>query len=113
MKLLFDENLSPRLVELLGDVYPGSRHVHDARLGSAEDAAVWDYAREYEFAIVSKDSDFAERAVLVLDAPKVIWIRLGNCSTAEVEAVLRAEHEAVTAFLERREEVCLLLERAG
>lgn len=111
MKLLFDENLSPRLVELLGDVYPGSQHVHNGSLGKADDAAVWDYAKQRGFAIVSKDSDFAERGILDADAPKVIWIRLGNCSTAEVEAVLRSEREAVRAFIEMNEENCLSLER--
>jgi predicted nuclease of predicted toxin-antitoxin system len=30
--------------------------------------------------------------------PKVIWVRLGNCTTDEVEAVLRARYPAVVAF---------------
>jgi predicted nuclease of predicted toxin-antitoxin system len=81
VKLLFDENLSPRLVERLKDVYPDSQHVSDVELGSANDSAIWEYAKRYWFAIVSKDSDFAERGVLEGDPPKVIWIRLGNCSS--------------------------------
>ena len=58
MKLLFDENLSPRLVEALADIYPGSSHVHTCGLGSAADEAIWEYAKDHSFTIVSKDSDF-------------------------------------------------------
>lgn len=64
MKLLLDENLSLRLVESLADLYPGSNHVHNLNLGGADDSEVWDYAKLHGFAIVSKDSDFAERSVL-------------------------------------------------
>ena len=111
MKLLFDENLSPRLVDALRDVYPESQHVSGVELGGAEDSAVWQYAKRYGFAIVSKDSDFAERSVLESGPPKVIWIRLGNCSTREIEVQLRSAHEIVRAFIEKNEETCLLLGR--
>lgn len=109
MKLLLDENLSLRLVESLADLYPGSDHVHNLSLGGANDSEVWDYAKWHGFAIVSKDSDFAERSVLEKDPPKIIWIRLGNCSTADVERLLRSMHEAIRIFLEEDEETCLLL----
>ena len=111
MKLLFDENLSPRLVERLADVYPESQHVSGVDLGAAQDFAVWEYAKRYGFAIVSKDSDFAERSVLESGPPKVIWIRLGNCSTTEVERLLRSTHETVRAFIQKDRETCLLLGR--
>lgn len=111
MKLLFDENLSPRLVDGLRDEYPESQHVSGVELGGAEDDAVWQYARRYGFAIVSKDSDFAERSVLESGPPKVIWIRLGNCSTREIEAQLRSSHEIVRDFIEEAHETCLLLGR--
>jgi predicted nuclease of predicted toxin-antitoxin system len=113
VKLLFDENLSPRLVERLADVYPESQHVSGVELGAALDSAVWEYAKAHGFAIVSKDSDFAERSVLESGPPKVIWIRLGNCSTSEIEAQLRSAHAAVRAFLEKDEETCLMLGRVG
>ena len=61
MKLLFDENLSPQLIDLLSDLYPGSAHVHQCGLGGRDDAAIWEYAKSNGFTIVSKDSDFEER----------------------------------------------------
>jgi len=111
MKLLLDENLSPRLVELLDDLYPNTAHVHNLKLGASEDGDVWDYAKAHGFAIVSKDSDFAERSVLEIDPPKIIWVRLGNCSTSDVHALLRTNHEAIRGFLEEDRETCLLLGR--
>ncbi len=111
MKLLLDENLSPRLVESLRDLYPGLLHVHNVLLGGADDSGVWAYAKAHQFAIVSKDSDFAARSVLESDAPKIIWIRLGNCSTAEIEKLLRSAHDTVRTFLEKSEETCLILGR--
>ncbi len=44
MKLLFDENLSPRLVQALGDLYPGSSHVHECGLASSPDMAMLIFA---------------------------------------------------------------------
>ena len=65
MKLLFDENLSFRLCERIGDLFPGSSQVRLAGLSKADDRAVWNYAAVNGFALVTLDADFAERAALV------------------------------------------------
>ena len=109
MKLLPDENLSPRLVETLADLFPGSTHVQDVGLGGGDDRAVWNYGKVHGFAIVSKDSDFMERSVLEGAPPKVIWLRLGNCSTSEIAKLLRSNSEVICEFLEAAEVTCLLL----
>ena len=93
MKLLFDQNLSNRLVRSVSDRFPASTHVRDVGLGSANDEAVWQYAKPNGFTIVSKDPDFHQLSFLRGQPPKVVWIRRGNCSTDEIESVLR-EHEA-------------------
>jgi len=58
MKLLFDQNLSPRLPRALSDLYPDSAHVREAGLRDSSDEAIWNYAKQNDFTIVSKDSDF-------------------------------------------------------
>ncbi|CBE67780.1 conserved protein of unknown function [Candidatus Methylomirabilis oxygeniifera] len=58
MKLLLDQNLSPGLVQVIEDLFPGSRHVRDVDLQAADDGCVWAYAASHDFTIVSKDSDF-------------------------------------------------------
>jgi predicted nuclease of predicted toxin-antitoxin system len=88
MKLLFDENLSHRLVEQIASGFPGSVHFRDVGLQAAPDRDIWKYAAANAFLIVSKDTDFQQRALLFGHPPKVIWVRLGNCSTASVASLL-------------------------
>lgn len=109
MKLLFDENLAPRLAVGLQDLFPESQHVRDAGLAGASDAEVWDYAKTRGFAIVSKDSDFQQQSFVHGHPPKVIWLRLGNCSTAEIEAFLRAHSETLATFAEEEGGAILVL----
>lgn len=98
MRLLFDQNLSYRLVALLAKEYPGSVHVRDVGLSAADDQVVWIHAAQSGLAIVSKDSDFQQRALLYGPPPKVIWVRLGNCTTNAIATLLRARHDDVLAF---------------
>jgi predicted nuclease of predicted toxin-antitoxin system len=97
------------MAEALADVYPGSVHVHQGDLGSADDTAVWNYARDNGFTIVSKDSDFQERSVLLGSPPKVIWLRASNCTSAEIEDLLRAALPVVSRFIGIDSESCLVL----
>ena len=78
MKLLFDENLSHRLVDLLAAEFPGSAHPRQLGMRGASDLGLWEYAREKGFAIVSKDSDFRQRVFLDGPPPKVIWLSIGG-----------------------------------
>lgn len=96
--MLFDHNLSPRLVRSLTSVYPGSIHVRDVELQSADDFVVWTYARDKGFAVVSKDSDFHQLSFLRGHPPKVVWIRRGNCSTNEIESILRRYSNDLSDF---------------
>ncbi len=99
MKLLLDQNLSPRLVQAIQDLFPGSIHVRDVDLQAAADDRVWAYAALHDFAIVSKDSDFHQMSFVLGHPPKVIWIRRGNCSTNDVAGVLRAHAGDIHEFL--------------
>ena len=98
MKLLFDHNLSPRLVQRLDDLYSDATHVSFVSLDRSTDLAVWAYARTHDCVIVTKDSDFSDIAVLRGFPPKAIWLRLGNCTTADIERLMRRGHQAILAF---------------
>jgi predicted nuclease of predicted toxin-antitoxin system len=93
--LLFDHNLSPRLIPRLLDLYPGSSHVSFIGLDRADDQTVWAYARRHGYILVTKDADFGELQLLYGFPPKIIWIRRGNCSTQTSEAILRENFEAI------------------
>lgn len=90
MKLLFDENLSPRLVGDLASLWPGSTHIELLGMRGASDAAIWAHARDGDFIIVSKDDDFRSLALVRGPPPKVIWLQVGNAPTAAVANLLRA-----------------------
>ena len=98
MKLLLDQNLSPRLVSRLAAEYPGINHVSQVGLERASDVEVWDYALANDYIIVTKDSDFNDLSVLRGSPPKVLWLRLGNCTTAMVEQLLRHGYAQITFF---------------
>ena len=98
MKLLFDENLSPNLVIRLADLFPNSVHVREVGLQSADDQIVWEYAKNADLMIVSKDGDMHQRSFLFGAPPKVVWVRLGNCSTTDVENLLRRHVGTIRVF---------------
>ena len=107
VKLLFDHNLAPGLVKRLGDIHRDSAHVTLLGLDAASDATVWEQARAEGYTIVTKDADYADLGMLRGIPPKVIWVRIGNCTTRQVEELFRRNHEAVAAF-ERDESVGVL-----
>lgn len=88
MKLLFDQNLSHRLPERLHARFPDSTHVIRVRLDRASDEQIWDFAKTNGYCIVTQDADFAERSRLFGAPPKVVWLRCGNCTPQEIEAIL-------------------------
>jgi predicted nuclease of predicted toxin-antitoxin system len=100
MRLLFDQNLSPRLVSAVADLFPESVHVRDVGLQRGVDTEVWAYAVQHGLAIVSKDSDFHQMSFLLGHPPKVIWIRRGNCSTRTIEALIRTFEHEIIVFLD-------------
>jgi predicted nuclease of predicted toxin-antitoxin system len=99
-RLLFDENLAPSLPQRISDLYPGSAHVRDLGLAAADDEEIWLHARVGGYVIVTKDDDFRQRSFLRGAPPKVLWTKLGNCSTADVERALRGRHATIVAFAE-------------
>jgi predicted nuclease of predicted toxin-antitoxin system len=98
VKLLVDENLPPRLIEALEPEYPGSAHVRSVRLRGATDEAIWNYAREQGFSILSKDNDFRQLSFLNGAPPKVIWLSVGNAGTEAVLDFLRSRRTEIQAF---------------
>jgi len=98
MRLLFDHHLSHRLCRLLQKEFPSSAHVKDLGLERAEDSAIWEYAKECGYVIVSKDEDFQQQSFVYGPPPKVVWLRVGNCSTEEIAGVLREHAQDLIAF---------------
>ena len=64
----------------------------------SDDGVIWAFARENQFVIVSKDSDFQQRSLVVGTPPKVVWLRVGNCPTAQIERLLRERSVELHTF---------------
>ena len=109
-RLLFDENLSPRLVGLLAEDFPGSVHADEVGLHGRPDAEVWAYARDRDLMLVSKDNDFRQLSFLHGAPPKVVWLRIGNAPTRAVVELLRARKAAMESFLADAEAALLAVE---
>jgi predicted nuclease of predicted toxin-antitoxin system len=99
MKLLFDHHLPRKLVRRLEDQFPDSSHVAFYGLADATDVDIWVFAGREGYTIVTKDSDFNDLSALRGTPPKVIWIRIGNCTTTEVDSILRRHVHAIQLFL--------------
>ena len=112
MKLLFDENVSHKLVGILAPEFPGSAHVRDVGLRAAGDGQIWDHARTRGLMIVSKDTDFRERSYVEGFPPKTNWLDVGNAGTVAIAELLRRERGRIDRF-EKQEEASLLILSIG
>ncbi|AFY50427.1 hypothetical protein Nos7524_4682 [Nostoc sp. PCC 7524] len=109
MKLLFDQNLSRKLVTRLADIFPNASHVQFYELAEKTDTEIWEFAKLNDFCIVTQDADFAERSRLYGSPPKVVWLRCGNAPTHQVESLIRAGQGAIQELLEKPNLHCLEL----
>jgi predicted nuclease of predicted toxin-antitoxin system len=109
VKLLFDQNLSRKLVNRLADCFPGSSHVQFHSMPEADGGAIWEFDKVQGFCIVTQDGDFADRSRLCGAPPKVIWLRCGNTATSTIEQLLREGTTAIHELIESPVLDCLEL----
>ena len=100
MKLLFDQNISFRLIKQIIDIFPESKQVRELGLDNATDIEIFNYAKKNDFAIVTFDSDFSDLNILRGYPPKIIWIRTGNSTTKKIEILLRKQQDLIEIFLD-------------
>jgi predicted nuclease of predicted toxin-antitoxin system len=100
MKLLFDQNISFRIISLISEPYPGSKQVKDLNLLDKTDLEIWEFARSNQYTIVTFDSDFYDLSVIRGVPPKIIWLRIGNTSTNSIANVLMENLESIKDFIE-------------
>lgn len=109
MKLLLDHNLSHKVSKKLADVYPDSTQTRLLNFGRIGDSELWFYARTHGYILVTKDRDVAELAVLRGAPPKVVWLRMGNCSAGAIESTLRRNYDAIYELVADPDRVVLEL----
>ena len=100
MKLLFDQNISFRLLKQIVDAYPEAIQVKKVGLENSSDFEIWEFARKNNFNIVTFDSDFYDLSVIKGIPPKIIWLRIGNTSTINIAKVLIENLELIREFIQ-------------
>lgn len=48
------------------------------------DTEIWNYALKNDLVILTKDTDFYNRFLVSINAPKIIYFQLGNCSLKQL-----------------------------
>jgi predicted nuclease of predicted toxin-antitoxin system len=103
MKLLFDENISYRIVKKSLEIFSNSLHVTSIKPKLRDDLAIFYYAREQDYLIVTFDEDFRELQSLNGFPPKIIWFRTGNTSTEVVLNKLMDNRNSIYELVENKE----------
>jgi predicted nuclease of predicted toxin-antitoxin system len=99
MKLLFDQNISFRLIKRINDLFPDSKQVRELGLENSTDTEIFNFAKRNDFALVTFDSDFCDLNIIRGFPPKIIWIRTGNTTTKNLENLLRKKNDLIKLFL--------------
>jgi predicted nuclease of predicted toxin-antitoxin system len=107
MKLLFDESLSPKLVELLGDLFPDSESALRNGLTGRGDLRILEYAAAGNLVLVTTDADF-ERLLDRVPHANVVVLRSCNYPTGVASEVLRRNAIRIGELPGSRENVIFL-----
>jgi predicted nuclease of predicted toxin-antitoxin system len=111
VKLLLDENLSPRLLLQIDDVFEGSIHVRSVNLEQTPDRQIWEFARSNGFAILTADADFQNLAVSLGHPPKIVLLKGCDYGNAAAEALIRSQAIRIADFLADEERAVLILQK--
>ena len=107
MKLLFDQNISFRIMHLLPDGFTNCRHVKSIGLNDCNDREIWQFAKQNGFTVVTFDADFFDIATYSGFPPKIIWLRTGNLTTAEIAERIILNSSVIASFIDNPEQSCL------
>jgi predicted nuclease of predicted toxin-antitoxin system len=100
VKFLIDAQLPPSLASILLSGGHDAIHLYDVAPPDADDRVIWQIATDDLRVVVTKDEDFAIRSKLKRGGPQVLWLRIGNCSNAELCAWLNPLLSSIVNALE-------------
>jgi predicted nuclease of predicted toxin-antitoxin system len=99
MKLLFDQNISFRVIKGIQDLFPLAKQLRELGLENYSDRSIWDFARKEDYTIVTFDSDFFDLNLILGTPPKIIWLRIGNATSEDIIQLFRQNFDLITEFL--------------
>ncbi|RNI26268.1 DUF5615 family PIN-like protein [Rufibacter latericius] len=99
MKLLFDQNISFRILKRIESDFPEAQQVRALGLENKPDREIWEYAKANGYSIVTFDADFYDLTVLKGHPPKIVWVRAGNTATSFLAELLIRNKDTIEKFL--------------
>ena len=76
---------------------------------SASDTQIAEFALAQGLTIVSKDADFLALRFVLGEHVRMVWVRLGNGSTDQVERALRQRRPSIDALADDASQVIEIL----
>ena len=110
MKLLFDQNISFRIISKIKNHFPEAKQVRQLGIENYSDLEIWKFAKENQFTIVTFDADFFDLSNLKGHPPKIVWLRFGNTQTDFLSDILILNVSTIKDFItsdDFREIACL------
>lgn len=99
MKLIFDQNISFRIISKLKVNFPEEKQVRELELENSTYLEIWKYAKSTGYSIVTFDADFYDMSNLYGHPPRIIWLRTGNRKTTDLAKLLTDRSEIIQNFL--------------
>ena len=99
MKLLFDQNISFRIISKIETNFPEAKQVRQLGIENYSDVEIWEFAKENEFSIVTFDADFFDLSNLKGHPPKIIWLRFGNTKTDFLADIINSKNSIIKDFI--------------
>ena len=112
MKLLFDQNISHRILGKLPPDFADCQQVRTVGLEDSSDINIFNYAKENDFAVVTFDSDFVDLNTLHSTPPKIIYLNTGNLSTNHISELILDNILTIKQYLDSDSDSILELIKA-
>lgn len=109
MRLLFDQNISFRVVKQLKATFPEVVGVRECGLFNVDDYQIWEYARQNNHTVVSFDEDIPDIGSVRGFPPNIIWLRTGNLSNQSIIDLFKDHSEQFAAFIANERKGCLMV----
>ncbi|MCX6217101.1 DUF5615 family PIN-like protein [Spirosoma sp.] len=109
MQLLFDQNISFRVVKQLKTTFPEVIGVRECGLVNVDDYKIWEYARQNNYTVVTFDKDIPDIGSVKGFPPKIIWLRTGNMSNQAILTLFLDYSEQFAAFIANEKKGCLMI----
>ncbi|MDR1339172.1 MAG: DUF5615 family PIN-like protein [Prevotellaceae bacterium] len=107
MKLLFDQNISFRILRLLPEDFANCQQVRSVGLNDCKDVEIWKFAKLNGFTVVTFDADFFDISILRGFPPKIIWLRTGNLTTSDIAERIILNSLNIAFFIDNPDQRCL------